>query len=331
MKSSSRNRHSVLARAREVLRIESEAVRDQMRHLNGGFEKAVEIFLRVNASGGQIIVMGIGKSGLIGRKIAATLSSTGSPAIFFHPAEGLHGDLGMIRAQDGVLALSQSGESEEIRKILPILKERGLPLIAMTQGRNSRLGRLADILISSAVRKEACPLNLAPTASTTAMLALGDALAMALMEENGFDFKDFARLHPAGSLGKKLAFKVSDLMRKGNDNPVVRKGSLVRAALLEMTRTRLGATSVVDARGRLIGFFTDGDLRRRLGRSPNVLSMKIESVMNRNPTRVTPEKNIHEALLLIKTRAFDNLPVVDSGGRPVGVLDERDLLAQGIA
>ena len=325
------NRASVLKRARAVLEIESQAVKDQVPHLDRGFEKAVEIFHRATGRGGQVMVMGMGKAGLVGRKIAATLSSTGTPAVFFHPSEGLHGDLGMIRAGDAVLALSQSGETDEIRKILPILKERKLPLVAMTQSRSSRLGRLSDSVILSSVRKEACPLNLAPTASTTAMLALGDALAMALMELKGFDLKDFARLHPGGAIGKKLTLKVSDLMRKGKENPVVKKGSTVRTALLEMTRTRLGATSVVDGKGRLMGFFTDGDLRRRLQKQTGLLEMKIESVMTRNPTRIHPGQSIHEALTLLKDGGFDNLPVVDARGRAAGILDERDLLAEGIA
>ncbi|OGR83873.1 MAG: hypothetical protein A2901_00135 [Elusimicrobia bacterium RIFCSPLOWO2_01_FULL_54_10] len=325
------NRAALLRRARTVLAIESQAVRDQMRHLDIGFSKAVETLHRITLTGGQVVVMGIGKSGLVGRKIASTLSSTGTPAIFFHPSEGLHGDLGMIRSGDAVLALSQSGESDEIKKILPTLKDLRLPLVAMTQSRASRLARLADIVILTAVRKEACPLNLAPTASTTAMLALGDALAMALMEINGFNSKDFARLHPGGAIGKKLTLKVSDLMRSGRANPVVRLGASVRSALLEMTRARLGATSVVNSSGRLAGFFTDGDLRRRLQKEPRLLEKKIDSVMTKNPTRITPDKSIHEALNLLKDGGFDNIPVVDSKGRAVGILDERDLLAEGIA
>ncbi len=322
---------SILQRAKEVLKIESDAVRDQIRHLNGQFVKAVETFHEITQNGGQIVVMGIGKSGLIGRKIAATLSSTGTPAIFFHPSEGLHGDLGMIRPQDAVLALSHSGESDEIKKMLPILKERGLPLIAMTQGTRSPLGRLADLVIMTAVKKEACPLNLAPTASTTAMLALGDALAMALMEKKGFRPQDFAKLHPGGSIGKKLNMKVRDVMRKGKDNPTVRKGLTVRSALLEMTRTRLGAVAVTDASGRLAGFFTDGDLRRRLQKNSDLLSWKIEKVMTKNPCTIAADQTLDVALRLLKSRGIDNIPVVNGSGKPVGILDERDLLSEGIS
>ena len=326
-----KNLGQVLRRAREVLRIESRAVSDQVAHLNGRFVKAVETFHETTGRGGQIIVMGIGKSGLIGRKIAATLSSTGTPSVFFHPSEGLHGDLGMIRPGDAVLVLSQSGETDEIKKILPILKDRGLPLVAMTQREGSRLGRQADIVIRTSVRKEACPLNLAPTASTTAMLAMGDALAMALMEKNDFKLQDFARLHPGGSLGKKLNMKVRDVMRKGKDNPIVRKGSTVRTALLVMTRTRLGAAVVVDGGGRLAGFFTDGDLRRKLEKNPDLLSWKIEEAMTRNPRTISADQNLHEALHLLKTRGGDNIPVVNAAGIPVGILDERDLLEEGIS
>ena len=319
-----------LRRARRVLEIEAQAVRDQIRHLDPGFFGAVQALHEATERGGQIVVMGIGKSGLVGRKVAATLSSTGSPAVFFHPAEGLHGDLGMIRPRDGVLALSASGETEEIRKILPILKEKGLVLVAVTSERKSRLARAADHVVCSKVRQEACPLNLAPTASTTAMLALGDALAMALMEKKGFKPADFARLHPGGSLGKRLLLTVRDLMRTGRQNPVVRMDRTVQEALLEMTRTRLGATHVVDARGRSVGFFTDGDLRRHLQTDAGLLKARLDRVMTRNPRTIAPERTLHEALEVLKTHGFDNLPVVDAQGRPVGILDERDLLAEGI-
>jgi arabinose-5-phosphate isomerase len=321
---------SVLRRARQVLEIEAQAVRDQLRHLDAGFSGAVQSLHAATERGGQIVVMGIGKSGLVGRKIAATLSSTGSPAVFFHPAEGLHGDLGMIRPRDGVLALSASGETEEIRKILPLLKEKGLVLVAMTSERKSRLARAADHVVCSHVRQEACPLNLAPTASTTAMLALGDALAMALMERKGFKPSDFARLHPGGSLGKRLLLTVKDLMRTGRQNPVVRSDRTVQEALLEMTRTRLGATHVVDAKGFAVGFFTDGDLRRHLQKDALVLKSRLALVMTKNPKTIRPEQSLHEALEIIKAYGFDNLPVVDGKGRPVGILDERDLLSEGV-
>lgn len=319
-----------LRRAKEVLKIESRAVSDQLRHLDASFDRAVNALHAVSRGGGQIVVMGIGKSGIIGRKIAATFSSTGSPSVFFHPAEGLHGDLGMIRARDAVLVLSASGETEEIRRILPVLKERGLLLVAMTSDAKSRLARACDYLIRCAVRKEACPLNLAPTASTTAMLALGDALAMALMEKKGFRADDFAKLHPGGALGKKLFLHVKDVMRTGRNCPQVRSNASVREALLEMTRTRMGATLVAGGRGELAGFFTDGDLRRQLQKDARIMERRVDEVMTKKPATLHPDQTLYEALELIKSRGFDNVPVVDAKRRPVGILDERDLLAEGI-
>lgn len=330
-KSNSSSNHHIIKRAREVLKIEAQAVADQIRYLNSTFVDVVQaIHLRTRA-GSKVIVMGIGKSGLIGRKIAATLSSTGTPSIFFHPAEGLHGDLGIIQEKDVILALSASGETEEIKKVLPVLKANKFILVAITSEKKSRLARLSDFVISFKVRKEACPLNLSPTASTAAMLALGDALAMALMELRGFKPSDFARLHPGGSLGKKLTMTVKDIMHTGKQNPVVSVESSVREALLEMTRTRMGATHVIDRQGRLIGFFTDGDLRRKLQEKRDLMDQPIKNVMTKNPCTITSGKTLYEALNLIKSRGFDNLPVVDEKGKPVGILDERDLLAEGIS
>lgn len=330
MKLDPSSQKQIIKRAREVLSIESQALRDQIPHIDPAFVKAVDILHGVIERGGQMVIMGIGKSGLVGRKIAATLSSTGTPAIFLHPAEGLHGDLGMIQSRDGVLALSSNGETEEIKNILPILKGRCLALIAMTSGPGSRLGRAADVVIRSSVRKEACPMNLTPTASTTAMLALGDALAMVLMEKRGFKPTDFARLHPGGSLGKKLSLTVGDLMHQGRNNPITLMTRKVREALLEMTRTRLGATNVVNRQGKLVGFFTDGDLRRKLEKNARILEEPVEKVMTKNPSCITPDKTLHEALNILKKGNFDNLPVVNGSGKPLGILDERDLLAEGI-
>lgn len=322
--------NSILKIAQEVIQLESEAVKDQLKNLNSSFEKAVEAFLEINRNGGQIIVMGIGKSGLIGRKISATLSSTGTPAIFFHPTEGLHGDLGLLRPEDAVLILSSSGETEEIKKILPNLKERKLLIVAMTSRKHSRLARFADIVICSRVKREACPLNLTPTSSTTAMLSLGDALAICLMRKKGFNSSDFAKFHPGGSLGKKLSLKVKDLMRRGKENPMIKIGSRVEQALLEMTRTKMGATHVVNEKNQLVGFFTDGDLRRQLQKNPLLLKQPIQKAMTKKPITIDPENTLHEALQLIQTHGFDNLPVVDKKGKPIGILDERDLLAEGI-
>ncbi|OGR79605.1 MAG: hypothetical protein A3I11_04375 [Elusimicrobia bacterium RIFCSPLOWO2_02_FULL_39_32] len=321
---------SILKIAQEVLQLESQAVKDQLQNLNSSFEKAVEAFLKISKNRGQIVVMGIGKSGLIGRKISATLSSTGTPAIFFHPSEGMHGDLGLLRASDAVLILSSSGETEEIKKILPNLKEKKLLLVAMTSRNNSRLARFADIVICCGVKREACPLNLTPTSSTTAMLALGDALAICLMKKKGFNSSDFAKFHPGGSLGKKLSLKVKDLMRTDKENPIIKIDSTVEQALLEMTRTKMGATHIINKKNQLVGFFTDGDLRRQLQKNPLLLKQPIQKAMTKNPKTIDPEKTLYEALRMIQRYGFDNLPVVDKQGRPVGILDERDLLAEGI-
>ena len=318
---------SLLQRAREILQIESRAILDLRRFLDSRFERAVQMLLDCS---GRVAVLGVGKSGLIGRKLSATLSSTGTPSFFLHPAESIHGDLGMLTEEDIALVLSYSGESEEIRKIVPLLKHRGIPIIALTGHPHSRLGRMARVVLPAAVRKEACPYNLTPTASTAAMLALGDALAIVTMERRGFKKEDFARLHPGGTLGKRLLLKVEDLMRKGRENPVARENQTVREALKIMTQTRLGAASVVDRSGRLVGFFTDGDLRRKLARDPKILSRRLREVMTRNPIAIAPHQLAEDAAKLLKRHQIDNLPVVDPAHRPRGILDERDLLAEGL-
>jgi arabinose-5-phosphate isomerase len=275
--------------------------------------------------------MGVGKSGLIGRKLTATLSSTGTPSVFVHPAEGMHGDLGMLAAGDVVLALSYSGETEELKPILAALKANRLPIIAMTGRPQSMLGRAADVILNVAVEQEACPYNITPTASTTAMLAVGDALALLIMELKGFGERDFARLHPGGALGKRLTMRVSDLMHKGGNNPLVRQEKTVREALLVMTRTRLGAATVVDGKGRLAGVFTDGDLRRALQKDDGLLRRPIAQVMTRNPRTVSPDDLAAEVAPLFRRYGLDNFPVVDKSRRPVGLLDEKDLLEEGLA
>jgi arabinose-5-phosphate isomerase len=320
---------AVLKRAREVLEIEAAAVKALAGRLDGRFPEAVE---RILACRGRVVVIGIGKSGLVGRKLAATLSSTGTPALFLHPAEGLHGDLGALTAQDLALVLSYSGETEEIRRLLAAVRGKGIPVLAMTGRPGSRLGRWADLTLPVPVAREACPYNITPTASTTAMLALGDALAMCLMQRRGFGMEDFARLHPAGTLGKLLTLRVKDLMHAGAQNPVIRQERTVQDALEVMTRTRLGATNVVDAKGRLVGFFTDGDLRRGLQRDPAILKVRLARVMTRDPLTAEPDMLAADALKLIKRFGVDNLPVQDARTRrPVGILDERDLLSEGLA
>lgn len=314
--------------ARRVLALESRAVAGMAARVDAAFLSAARLMARTR---GRVVVMGVGKSGLIGRKLAATFSSTGTPSFFVHPTEGMHGDLGMVTAQDVVLALSYSGETEELKKVLPFLTARRIPLVALTGRVRSTLARTARFVLDVSVEREACPFNVTPTASTTATLALGDALALVIMEMKGFDADDFARLHPAGSLGKRLTLRVSDLMHKGPENPVIGQSRPVRDALDVMTRTRLGAASVVDAKGRLAGVFTDGDLRRRLQKDPGVLSRRLEDVMTRRPKTLPPDMMAADAAALFRSMRLDNFPVVDKSGRPLGVLDEKDLLDAGLA
>ncbi len=313
--------------AKKVLKIEARTIENLIPAIGRNFEKAVEM---VASCKGRVVVMGMGKSGLIGKKIAATLASTGTPAFFLHPAEGILGDVGMMTEGDLVLALSHSGETAEIEKLLPLIKKMNLKLIAITGRAESKLAKKSDLVIKVKVAEEACPYNLVPTASTTAMLAMGDALAISLLKRKKFKKEDFARLHPGGILGKRLLLKVEDIMRKGKDNPVINQRKTVREALLVMTKTRLGATSVVDGSGRLVGFFTDGDLRRRLQKDEKILDKKIHAIMTRNPKTITRERLAIEAAKMMRDKKFDNMPVVDGKGYPVGIVDERDLLSQGI-
>jgi arabinose-5-phosphate isomerase len=316
-----------LARARKTIHIEARAVAEQARHIDSSFYQAAERLIRTR---GRVVVMGIGKSGLIGRKLAATLSSTGTASFFVHPTEGMHGDVGMLLPGDTVLALSHSGETEELKKILGTLRNLRVFLIAMTGRPRSPLGRAANVVINTAVSSEACPFNITPTASTTALLAMGDALALLVMEMRGFSREDFARLHPAGTLGKKLTLRVADLMHKGSGNAVVLETRRVEEALTVMTKTRLGAASVVNKRGRLSGVFTDGDLRRKLQKDPALLTRSLSSVMTRRPRTVSPDDLAADIAPLFRKFGLDNFPVVDKRGRPVGVLDEKDLLEEGL-
>lgn len=320
----------ILKTALGVVKAESRAVAALSAAIDGSFLRAVKL---INSRPGKVVLLGIGKSGIIARKISATLSSTGTHSVYLHPVESLHGDLGMISASDTAIALSYSGETEETAKLIPILKAQGLPVIAMTNNPASRLGRGADIVLNLHVASEACPYNIVPTSSTTAMLALGDALAVSLMTINGFSKDRFARLHPGGNLGKLLNLKVSDLMRKGKDNPVVKETDTLEKALEVMTATRAGAVSVTGKNGRLSGYFTDGDLRRcfKKGSLSSGLTTGISSVMTRSPLTVAPGTMAMDAAKIISEKQIDNLPVTDARtGRPVGIIDERDLLREGL-
>ena len=313
----------VLDLARRVLSIEAEAVQALAGQLDEAFTRAVDLIL---ASSGRVIVSGIGKTGHIGRKFAATLASTGTPAYFVHAAEAAHGDLGMITADDVLVAISYSGSSEELLKIVPLVKRQGAHLIALTGNPDSPLAREADVHLNGAVREEACPLNLAPTASTTAALALTDALAVALLDARGFGPDDFARSHPGGALGRRLLTHVSDVMRSGDDVPRVAEDALLADALMEMTRAGLGMTAIVGADGRIVGIYTDGDLRRSLASGCNFSTGRIADVMSRNPKTIHASALAVEAAEMMERMRISELLVAGPDGQLVGALNHHDLM-----
>lgn len=309
--------------AHETLEIEAAAVLGLRQRIGTPFAQAVALMLKVP---GRVVVMGMGKSGHIGRKVAATLASTGTPAMFVHPAEASHGDLGMVTAADLLLGISNSGESEELTAILPVLKRQGVPLIAMTGNPQSTLGRHADLVLDTAVEKEACPLNLAPTASTTAQLALGDALAVALLDARGFKAEDFARSHPGGSLGRKLLTHVSDVMRQGEAVPKVSADAGFSVIMREMSAKGLGATAIVDDADRVLGIFTDGDLRRLLEKGVDVREGSAQQFMHANPVTIQHDALAVEAAELMEQRRITSVLVVDGEGRLCGALNSNDLM-----
>ncbi len=313
---------SALDLARQVLAIEADAVRALSARLDERFLAAVSLIL---ACRGRVIVSGIGKSGHIARKIASTLSSTGTAAYFVHPAEASHGDLGMIQREDVFIAISYSGESDELLRIVPLVKRQGAKLVVMSGRAQSSLARASDVYLDAAVELEACPHNLAPTASTTAALALGDALAVALLDARGFSADDFARSHPGGALGRKLLTHVADVMRTGEAVPMVQAGTTLAETILEITKKGMGMTTVVDAERRLVGLFTDGDLRRVLARASDPRGLRVDEVMTREPRSVRPEALAVEAVELMERRKSTQMPVVDAEGRLVGALNIHDL------
>ncbi|NJC87929.1 MAG: KpsF/GutQ family sugar-phosphate isomerase [Desulfuromonas sp.] len=319
----------MLEAARKVLRIEAEAVQALNDRINGEFVRAVELILACN---GRVVVTGMGKSGLICQKIAATMASTGTPALFLHPAEGVHGDLGMVAKGDVVIAVSNSGETEELTRILPVIKRMGLPLIAMAGKADSTLARAGDVFLDISVKEEACPLQLAPTASTTATLAMGDALAVALLLESGFREEDFALYHPGGALGKRLLLRVEDLMHGVEAIPVVGIDTPLKDALYEISSKKLGITGVVDAQGALVGVFTDGDLRRTIEKGVELLHRPISEFMNRQPKRILRTHLAAKALQRMEEHSITSLFVFDSetDGVPVGVIHLHDLLRAGV-
>ncbi|MGM0520629.1 MAG: KpsF/GutQ family sugar-phosphate isomerase [Pseudomonadota bacterium] len=313
--------------ALRTLQIEQAAIGELQAKLDTQFDRACELILACN---GRVVVTGMGKSGHIAGKIAATLASTGTPAFFVHPGEASHGDLGMITRSDVVLALSNSGETAEVTALLPLLKRLGVPLISMTGRAHSTLARHAEAHLDSGVEREACPLDLAPTSSTTAALALGDALAVALLEARGFTAEDFALSHPGGTLGKRLLLRVKDVMHTGERLPQVSLGSPLRDALLEITRKGLGFTCVIDAQGRLAGVYTDGDLRRTLDQHHDLRALCVDEVMTRPGKRIAANVLAAEAVHLMEESKITALAVVDDQQRPIGALHMHDLLVSGV-
>ncbi|MBU3958975.1 MAG: KpsF/GutQ family sugar-phosphate isomerase [Candidatus Omnitrophica bacterium] len=318
---------NVIKRAREVLDIESEAIMGLKKNINRSFQKAIQLIL---ASRGRVVVSGMGKAGIIGQKLSATLSSTGTPSLFLHSAEAIHGDLGRVTKEDMVIIISNSGQTDEIKKLLPLLKKIGAKIIAITGNITSILARYSDAVLNTYVKKEACPLGLAPTTSTTAMLAMSDALAVCLLELKGFKEKDFAFYHPGGLLGKRLLLKVEDIMRKGAANPVVGQEKKVSEVLFKITRARAGSASIVNKKGKLVGIFTDGDLRRHMEIDSNLAQRKVKEAMTKNPTTVRPAMLAQEAMRILQEKKIDEVPVVDRNGRPLGLLDVQDLLKAGL-
>jgi arabinose-5-phosphate isomerase len=318
---------SLLNAARRVIRMEAEAVALVESTLGPDFLSAIEMLLRCQA---RVITTGMGKAGLIGRKAAATFASTGTPSFFVHPAEAVHGDLGMITGDDVIIAYSHRGQTEEVLRIIPYIRHIKAGLIAITSNPDSELAKNAEVALVLPIEEEACPMNLAPTSSTTAMLALSDTLALVLLEARGFGPEDYALRHPGGSLGRKLLTKVSDLMHQGDENPIVKDDCQVRDALFVMTRSKLAATSVVDVSGKLVGFFADGDLRRYLNSGENDLSIPVSQLMTRNPKVGRPDMMAVKALEILEMFKIIELPVVDENHRPVGMIHLHDITRAGI-
>ncbi|HEY7169156.1 MAG TPA: KpsF/GutQ family sugar-phosphate isomerase [Candidatus Binatia bacterium] len=322
------NKPAVLEHAKEVLRIEAKGIAALCERIDAAFVQAVDLLRKCK---GKVVVTGMGKSGLIARKIAATLSSTGTPAFFLHSGDGMHGDLGMVMKDDVVLAVSNSGETEEILKLLPHFKFLGLKLVVLTGRPKSTLAHAADVVIDVAVDEEACPLGLAPTASTTAALAMGDALAVALLQEKGFKEKDFAIRHPGGILGRRLLLRVDNLMHRGDQVPLVKMDTPMKEALFEITSKRLGVTAVIDAAGTLAGVITDGDLRRGLENKGNIFQLKAEDLMTRSPKTISSDTLAAEAVQVMETHSITSLFVLENGSRrPIGVIHLHDLIKAGI-
>ncbi len=319
--------HAYIESAQRTIRMEADAVQQQAKHLDDNFITACELILNCQ---GRVVVTGMGKSGHIGNKIAATLASTGTPSFFVHPGEASHGDLGMITRGDVVIALSNSGETSEVTTLLPLLKRLAIPLISITGSTSSTLAKFSNAHLFIDIEQEACPLDLAPTSSTTAALVVGDALAIALLEARGFSPEDFAFSHPGGSLGRKLLLKVSDIMHSGDRLPLVQSGTPLQTALLEITRKGLGMTGVVDQDNHLVGIYTDGDLRRTLDQGLDIHKVMVNEVMTLEPITVREEQLAAEAVEIMQQKKVNALLVTDSKQKPTGALNMHDLLRAGV-
>jgi len=318
--------------AKQVLRIEADSIRQLISRIDSSFEKAVELLYSTK---GRVVVTGMGKAGIIGQKISATLASTGTPSLWLHSVEAIHGDLGRVRKEDVLIAISNSGETEEITHLIPLIKKIGSRLIAITGNKKSTLAKNSDALLDVSIKEEACPLGLAPMASTTSMLAMGDALCAALMDKRKFKKSDFAFLHPGGILGKQLLLKVEDIMRKSFSNPIVRESRKVKDVLLAITASKAGSATVVDKKGKVKGIFTDGDLRRHLGNVGDrhacpLLERKIKDVMTKNPRTLKKGCLAVEALRILQEYKIDEIPIVDEKDKAIGLVDVQDLLKAGL-
>ncbi len=314
-------------RAKEVLKIEAAAITGLISKVDKKFNEAAELIV---ACRGKVVVTGMGKPGIIAQKISATLASVSVPSIFLHPADAIHGDLGRVSRNDVVIALSKSGQTEEILRLLTAIKKIGARLISLTGNLGSDLAKNSDVVLDVGVKKEACSLNLAPTASTTAMLAMGDALAMVAMDKKGLKPKDFAFYHPGGSLGRKLILKVEDIMRQGRQNPIVEEDELIKDVLLKITSSKAGSATVVNKKGKLAGIFTDGDLRRHIDKDERLMAKKVKEAMTKKPVTILKGRLAQEALTILRQKRIDEVPVVDNSGRPIGLIDVQDLLKAGL-
>ncbi|MGB2696814.1 MAG: KpsF/GutQ family sugar-phosphate isomerase [Candidatus Zixiibacteriota bacterium] len=317
----------ILKKARQIIRKEAKAISDLEKKINSEFIRAVELILGCK---GKVIVTGIGKSGIIGKKIAATLASTGTAAIFLHPAEGVHGDLGMVCREDVVIAITKSGGTDELYQMIPLIKRLGVPIITFTGNLKSPIAEKADVVIDVSVDEEACSNNLVPTSSTTATLVMGDALALTLLEERGFSSEDFALLHPAGHLGKRLLLTVSDIMHKGDQVPVVQENTDMKDVILEMTSKRFGATTVVNENKELVGVFTDGDLRRLVEKTDEIFKLKAREVMTKNPKTIQGEELAAKALNEMESYNITCLIITNGKKQPTGIIHLHDLLKSGV-